>query len=74
MWFQKDGAAAHTAKESMQLLRERFNGRIISRFSGINWPSRSSDLTSPDFFVAISKGKGFCQHAPIFNRAKGKSH
>ena len=51
MWFQQDGAIAHTARESMQLLRERFNGRIISRFGDVNWPSRSPDLTSPDFFL-----------------------
>ena len=50
MWFQQDGATPDTARESMQLLRERFNGRIISRFGDINWPSRSPDLTSPDFF------------------------
>ena len=74
VWFQQDGAAAHTARESMQLLRKRFNGRIISRFSDINWPSRSPDLTSPDFFLGISKGKGFCQQALIFNRVKGKYH
>ena len=50
MWFQQDGATPDTARESMQLLREHFNGRIISRFGDINWPSRSPDLTSPDFF------------------------
>ena len=25
MWFQQDGATAHTARESIQLLRQRFN-------------------------------------------------
>ena len=75
MWFQQDGATAHTARESIQLLQKRFNRRIISQFGDINWPSRSPDLTSPDFFfVGISKGKGFCQQAPIFNRAKEKYH
>ena len=34
----------------MQLLRERFNARIISQSGDINWPSHS-DLTSPNFFV-----------------------
>ena len=37
----------------MQLLRERFNGRIISRYGDINKPSRSPDLTSPDFFLWV---------------------
>ena len=71
MWFQQDGATAHTARESMQLLRERFNGRIICRFD-VNWPSRPPDLTSPDFF--LWGYLGFCQQAPIFNEAKGKHH
>ena len=51
MWFQQDGATAHTARESMQLLQEHFNGRIISQFGDVNWPSHSPDLTSPDFFL-----------------------
>jgi hypothetical protein len=29
-WFQQDGAAAHTANSTMQMLREFFGGRIIS--------------------------------------------
>jgi hypothetical protein len=35
----------------MALLRERFPGRVISRFGDINWPPRSPDLTAPDFFL-----------------------
>ena len=50
MWFQQNGAKVHIARESMQLLREHFNGRIISRFGDINRPSRSPDRTSPDIF------------------------
>ena len=30
MWFQKDGATCHTANETMTLLREKFNGRVMS--------------------------------------------
>ena len=55
MWFQQDGATAHTARESMQLLRQRFNRRIISRFGDVNWPSRSPDLTSPDNLICDRK-------------------
>ena len=51
MWFQQDGATAHTARESMQLLWEHFNGRIVSQFGDVNWPSHSPDRTSPDFFL-----------------------
>ncbi|KAK3863612.1 hypothetical protein Pcinc_030638 [Petrolisthes cinctipes] len=49
--FKQDGATAHTAKETMQLLRQCFGERIISRYGNVNWPSRSPDLTSPDFFL-----------------------
>ena len=47
----QDGATAHTARETMQLLTECFDDRKISRNGNVNWPSRSPDLTSPDFFL-----------------------
>lgn len=50
-WFQQDGATSHTARETMNLLRERFEERIISRHGPINWPPRSCDLTPLDFFL-----------------------
>ena len=50
-WFQQDGAPAHTGRVTMELLRHHFPGRVISRFGDVNWPSRSSDLTAPDFFL-----------------------
>ena len=51
MWFQQDGATAHTARATMDLLRQIFGERIISRNSEIVWPSRSPDLTAPDYFL-----------------------
>ena len=51
MWFQQDGVTAHTACQSMALLRGLFVEHLISRFSGFNWPSRLLDLTAPDFFL-----------------------
>ncbi|KAG8297997.1 hypothetical protein J6590_108292 [Homalodisca vitripennis] len=51
MWFQEDGATCHTSNETMALLCEKFNGRVISRRSDVNWPPRSCDLTSLDFFL-----------------------
>ncbi|KOC69847.1 hypothetical protein WH47_07057 [Habropoda laboriosa] len=41
IWFQQDGATCHTSKETVALLKEMFNGRIISRGGDINWPPRS---------------------------------
>ncbi len=35
----------------MELLRQIFGHRIISRNSEISWPSRSPDLTPPDYFL-----------------------
>ena len=54
LWFQQDGATSHTARESMQLLRQYFGNKIISRFGDVNWPSRSPDLTIPDFFCGVT--------------------
>ena len=51
MWFQQDGATCHTTRPIMALLREKFPGRIISRFGDINWPARSCDMTPLDFFL-----------------------
>lgn len=51
MWFQQDGATCHTANETMALLREKFNGRVISCRGDVNWPPRSCDLTPLDFFL-----------------------
>jgi hypothetical protein len=47
-WFQQDGATAHTSNASMDHLKLFFGDRIISR--GL-WPSRSPDLSPPDFFL-----------------------
>jgi len=48
--FQQDGATAHTARNSMAVVREMF-GTVISRFGDIVWPARSPDLTVPVFFL-----------------------
>jgi hypothetical protein len=47
-WFQQDGATSHTANSTMQMLREFFGGRIISRNL---CPPRSSDLSPPVFYL-----------------------
>lgn len=51
LWFQQDGATAHTARQTMDLLREIFGERLISKNSDFPWPPRSPDLTAPDFFL-----------------------
>ena len=54
-WFQQDGATAHTARASMNLLRENFPQKLISRFGDIPWPPRSPDLTPMDFLWGYLK-------------------
>lgn len=51
MWFQQDGATCHTTRETTELLRQKFHGRLISRNGDQNWPPRSCDLTPCDFFL-----------------------
>lgn len=51
MWFQQDGATAHTARPTTEILRAAFPGRLISRFGDLHWPARSPDLTVLDFFL-----------------------
>ena len=35
----------------MDLLRQHFPNRIISKSGDVRWPMRSPDLTAPDFFL-----------------------
>ena len=51
MWFQQDGATCHTARETIDLLKETFNDNIISRNGPVNWPPCSCDLTPLDYFL-----------------------
>ncbi|GFX27131.1 putative LOC100569746 [Trichonephila clavipes] len=51
LWFQQDGATCHTARATIYLLKDTFGDRLISRFGPVNWPPRSYDLTSLDYFL-----------------------
>ncbi|GFY36301.1 transposable element Tc3 transposase [Trichonephila clavipes] len=48
--FQQDGATCHTARATIDLLKDTFDDRLISRFGPVNWPPRSCDLTPLDYF------------------------
>ncbi|GFW32715.1 putative transposable element [Trichonephila clavipes] len=50
-WFQQDGATCHTARATIDLLKDMFGDRLISRFGLVNWPPRSCDLTPLDYFL-----------------------
>ncbi|GFV51974.1 uncharacterized protein TNCV_1323271 [Trichonephila clavipes] len=51
LWFQQDGATCHTARATIDLLKDTFGDRLISRFGPVNWPPRSCDLTPLDNFL-----------------------
>ncbi|GFV91367.1 putative DD41D transposase [Trichonephila clavipes] len=51
LWFQQDGETCHTARATIDLLKDTFGDRLISRFGPVNWPPRSCDLTPLDYFL-----------------------
>ncbi|GFW25711.1 putative DD41D transposase [Trichonephila clavipes] len=51
LWFQQDGATCHTSRATIDLLKDTFGDRLISRFGPVNWPPRSCDLTPLDYFL-----------------------
>lgn len=51
MWFQHDGCPAHYSLVARETLDRKFSDRWIGRAGPVNWPARSPDLTSPDFFL-----------------------
>ncbi|GFW42438.1 heat shock 70kDa protein 8 [Trichonephila clavipes] len=53
LWFQQDGATCHTARSTIDLLKDTFGDSLISRFGPVNWPPRSCDLTPLDYFLWV---------------------
>ncbi|GFX89255.1 uncharacterized protein TNCV_1339541 [Trichonephila clavipes] len=51
LWFQQEGATCRTARATIDLLKDSFGDRLISRFGPVNWPPRSCDLTPLDYFL-----------------------
>ncbi|KAK9887530.1 hypothetical protein WA026_023252 [Henosepilachna vigintioctopunctata] len=51
LWFQQYVATCHTARASIDLLKDTFGDRLISSFGPVNWPPRSCDLTLLDYFL-----------------------
>ncbi|GFT56715.1 DUF4817 domain-containing protein [Trichonephila clavipes] len=41
----------HTARATIDLLKDTFGDRLISHFGPVNWPPRSCDLTPLDYFL-----------------------
>ncbi|GFT12075.1 uncharacterized protein TNCV_726611 [Trichonephila clavipes] len=53
LWFQQDSATCHTARATIDLLKDTVGDRLISRFGPVNWPPRSCDLTPLDYFLLV---------------------
>lgn len=51
MWYQLDGAPAHSVITARQWLNNTFGEQWIGRFGPRRWPARSPDLTPLDFFL-----------------------
>ncbi|GFU62077.1 putative transposable element [Trichonephila clavipes] len=51
LWFQQDGAICHTARATIDLLKDTFSDRLISRFGPVNCSPRCCDLTRLDYFL-----------------------
>jgi len=49
--FQHDGAPAHFGRNVRQWMDINFAENWIGRGGPINWPPRSSDLTSVDYYL-----------------------
>ncbi|GFW40654.1 uncharacterized protein TNCV_2835981 [Trichonephila clavipes] len=49
--LQQDGATGHTARATIDLLKDTFGDRLILRFVPVSWPPRSCDLTPLDYFL-----------------------
>lgn len=70
-WFQQDGATAHTARQTIDLLNEMFPGRLVSKNGDFDWPPRSPDLTPPDFFLwGYLKGKVYADQPKTLRALK----
>ncbi|GFW99571.1 hypothetical protein TNCV_3418041 [Trichonephila clavipes] len=59
-----------TARATIDLLKDTFGDRLISRFGPVNWPPRSCDLTPLDYFLNDSASE-ILQYEQIQIPAKG---
>ncbi|GFW12784.1 transposable element Tc3 transposase [Trichonephila clavipes] len=73
LWFQQDDATCHTARVTIDLLKDTFSDRLISRFGPVNWPPRSCDLTPLDYFMWVYvKSLGYLDKSQTLDHLEGK--
>ncbi|GFS84053.1 hypothetical protein TNCV_2364551 [Trichonephila clavipes] len=54
LWFQQDGATCHTARATIDLLKDTFGDRLISRFGPVNWPCNVTSRKQQQHLVSVS--------------------
>lgn len=57
MWYQLDGAPAHSVATARQWLNNTFGAQWIGRFGPRRWPARSPDLTPLDFYSGFHQSR-----------------
>lgn len=67
VWFQQDGATAHTALQTRAFLQQQFGERLVSPHCTVDWPSCSPDLSMCDFFLWGAVKNLVYSHAPFAN-------
>ena len=60
-WFQQHRGSPHTAGETRLFLKRHFDGRFISLYDTVEWPSHSSDLTLQISFYGGNSRTGFIE-------------
>ena len=51
VWFQQDGATAHTSVIAKDWLKWRFGNKVISHRTDFPWQAKSPDLSPFNFFL-----------------------
>jgi hypothetical protein len=51
IWFQQDGCPKHFGLDVRYFLNDSFRNCWIGRGGAVNWPARSPDLASCNFFL-----------------------
>jgi len=75
LWFQQDGATAHTAVISIAALRRLFPQRVVSHFGDVPRPPHLLDLSAPDFFLwGYLKSKVYSNHRTDLHALKKKTY
>jgi hypothetical protein len=55
--FQQDGATAHTARASVDVVQEIFPEHVISLRGELPWPALLSDLSAPVIISVVGTAK-----------------